>query len=174
MGVGVTPAVEENFRRSVGLVVAVPIRDEHEVGRGADPDSAEADFDATDQIEAFRKNFSGLERAIAILVLEDDDGIPALSFWLARWVTKRLRDPEPATIIDRKGDGLAHVGFRCDQFRLKTGCERHARDEFLGRGIRDWSGLRRIRLQMPQHRAVMLARGERSNTCRRKSGRVSW
>ena len=49
----VAPAVEQDLRRAVGLVVAVRVGNEQQVRRRADPDAAEADLEAADEIQSF-------------------------------------------------------------------------------------------------------------------------
>ena len=46
----VAPAIEEDLRRAVGLVVAVLVRDVHQIGGRADIETAEAEFDAADEV----------------------------------------------------------------------------------------------------------------------------
>ena len=108
-----------------------------------------------------------LESAVAVHVFEDEDAVLAFSFRLLIGIAVRLRHPEAAALIDGKGDGLLHLRLGGDQFRLKAGRQHHARDDLLRLGVGHRRGLGGIRLQMPEHRAFLLARAVRSSRSRR-------
>ncbi len=53
MRVVIAPAIEQDFRRAIGLVVAVAVRHEQQIGRRADPHAAKAQLDPAHQIESW-------------------------------------------------------------------------------------------------------------------------
>src|SRR5215813_5364132 len=74
MGVLVSPPVEQDLRRTGRFgFLAIIDRDEHQVRRCADPDAAETNFDAADQIQAFHENRAAIDLPIAIAVIENYD-----------------------------------------------------------------------------------------------------
>ena len=73
----VAPAVEQLLRLAVGLVVAVFVGNEEQVRGGADPDAAEADFQAADEVQAFVEDGPLVERAVEVGVFEDEDAVAA-------------------------------------------------------------------------------------------------
>src|SRR5205823_7920070 len=77
LGVLYVPAVEDDFRRAVRLIMAVPHRDEHEVGGRAEPDAAEADFDAGKVDAVVEEHGLLVELAVAVGVFEDHDAVAA-------------------------------------------------------------------------------------------------
>jgi hypothetical protein len=74
------PAVEEDLRVAVGLVVVVLVGDEQQVRRRADPNPAEADFDAADEVELLREDRALVVLPVAVGVFEDDGCGPCLAF----------------------------------------------------------------------------------------------
>src|SRR3954468_21757508 len=80
VGVLVSPAIQQNFRRTGGLrFVTVLNRNEHQVGSSADPYAAESDLQATDQIEAFHENRAAIKFSIAVRVFENQNAILAFA-----------------------------------------------------------------------------------------------
>lgn len=132
MGILVAETVEENLRLTVGFVVAIFIRDKEEVGRSADPDAAEADFESADEIQAFGEDFAGLEFSVAIGVFEDDELIEPLPFRLADGIGVGFRDPDTAAFVESHGDRLMDVGFTDDGFGFEAGGKIHLREGMLG------------------------------------------
>ena len=62
------------------------IGDEQQVRRRADPDAAEADLQAADQVQPFDEDGPLVELAVAVGVLEDQDAVACLlAFGLAAW-----------------------------------------------------------------------------------------
>ncbi len=120
MGILVAEAVEEDLGRPVGNVVAVGVGDEEEVGCGADPDAAMAEFEAADEIQILGEDLAGLEGAVAVGIGEDDEAVEALALGTARGIAVGLRDPEATPFVDGERDGLADLGFGGDQFGAKT------------------------------------------------------
>src|SRR5581483_847437 len=76
----VVPAVEQHLRRAGWLVLALFDRHEQQVRRRPNPDAAEADLQATDEIKPFQEHRALVEFAVAVGVLEDQDAILALAF----------------------------------------------------------------------------------------------
>ena len=54
------------------------IGNEHQVRGRADPDAAEADFEAADEVQAFHEDGALVELAVAVGVLEDQDAVLGL------------------------------------------------------------------------------------------------
>jgi hypothetical protein len=77
----VVPTVEENLRFAGGLgFIAILNRNEHQIGRGADPHAAKTDFDSTDQIELFHEYSAAVEFSVAVRVFENEDAVLARRF----------------------------------------------------------------------------------------------
>ena len=77
MGVVLAPAVEQDLGRAVGPVVAVAVGDEQKMRGRADPDAAEADLQAADQVQLVGEDLARVEPAVAVGVLEDQDAVLA-------------------------------------------------------------------------------------------------
>ena len=105
------PAVEQDLGRSIRPVVAVLVGDEQEMRGGADPDAAEADRQAADQVEPLGEHLAGIEPSVAVGVLEDENAVARLVVADAAGVRVRFGDPEPAPVVDRHGDRLDDVGL---------------------------------------------------------------
>ena len=73
----IAPAVEQDLRLAVGLVVAVLVGNEQQVRGRADPHAAEADFQAADEVQPFDEDGPLVERAVAVGVFEDQDAVAA-------------------------------------------------------------------------------------------------
>ena len=89
------PAVELDDRRAVGPVVAVAVGEEEQVGRGADPDAAEAQLDAGEVGPFIVEDRPAVEPAVAVGVLEDQDAVLAARTAQPDRVRVVLDDPEP-------------------------------------------------------------------------------
>ena len=79
MRVLVAPAVEQDLRRAGRQIGALLDRDEQQVWGGADPDAAEADLDAADEVQVLDEHLALVETAVAVGVLEDEDPVAALA-----------------------------------------------------------------------------------------------
>ena len=101
-----TPTVEEHLRRSIRHVVMIPIGNEEQMRGGADPDAAKTEFEAAHEVQFLGEHFFRFKHAITILILEDNDAVLTLPFWLAVRISVGLGDPEPPPFIDSHGDGL--------------------------------------------------------------------
>jgi hypothetical protein len=135
VGVLVAEAIKEDLGFAVGFVVAVFVGDKEEVGRGTDPDAAETEFEAADEIQAFGENFAGLEFAVGVGVFENDDFIEPLAFGLTLGITVSFRHPDTAALVESESDGLVNIGLGDDGFGFKTGRQIHLSEGVLG-GIR--------------------------------------
>ena len=78
MGILLAPAIEQDLGRSVGPVVAVAVGDEQEMRGRADPDAAEADFHAADEIQVVGEDLTRVEPAVAVGVFKDENAVLGL------------------------------------------------------------------------------------------------
>ena len=106
--------------RAVGPVVAVAVGDEEQVGRGADPDAAEAQLDAGEVGPLVAEDRAAVEPAVAVGVLEDQDAVLALRAAQPDRVRVVLDDPEPPRRVDGEGDRLDDVGLGGEQGGLEA------------------------------------------------------
>ena len=72
--------------------------------------------------------------------------------------------PQASALVDGERHRLLHVGFGRNQLRLKARRDGHAAHQLLRGWICDGAGLRGIRLQVPEHRALLLARERRGGS----------
>ena len=79
VGVVLAPAVEQDLGRAVGTVVAILVGNEIEFRSRTDPDSAEADLEAADQVQVIGEDLAGIEAAVSVGVFEDEDAIARLA-----------------------------------------------------------------------------------------------
>src|SRR5437868_7006483 len=70
-----SPAIENDPRRTGRLVLALLDRNEEQLRRLADPDTAEAEFHTRDEVQAFVEDGSLVEHAVSVGILEDEDAI---------------------------------------------------------------------------------------------------
>src|SRR5262249_815442 len=89
----IAETIEQNLRRPVGNVVGIAVGNEEQFRSRADPDTAEADFDAADQDEPFRKDLSGFEPTVAVAVFEDQNAVFTFAFGLLVGVRESFDDP---------------------------------------------------------------------------------
>ena len=64
-----------------------------------DPDAAETDFQAADQVEPFVEDGTLVELAVAVGVLKDQDAVAGLFLRQLERVRVGLGDPKPAAVI---------------------------------------------------------------------------
>ena len=122
----VVPAIEEDLRLPGGLrLIPVAHGDEHQMRSRADPNAAEADFNAADEVQFLHEDRALVELAVAVGVLKDQDAILAFTLEGALRIVHALDDPEPSTVIQAEGDGLHHVGFAGKERRLEAGRQGH-------------------------------------------------
>ena len=105
------PAVELDDRSAVGTVVAVSVGDEDQVRGRANPDSAEAQFDAGVVGPPIGEHGPPIEPAVTVGVFEDEDAVLAMRPAEPDGIRIILDHPEPATVIERHGDRLDDVGL---------------------------------------------------------------
>ena len=89
----ITPAVEQRYRIAVRHVIAVAVRNEQQMRRGAKPHATETHLDAADEVQFFGKHRSFFKCAISIGVLKNHHAIAALANWLALRITVGLNHP---------------------------------------------------------------------------------
>ena len=145
VGVLRAPAIEEDFGREtqaghrmrygrgIGFVVAVLVGDEHEVGRSAHPDTAEADFNAADEAEAFGEDRALVEGAIALGVFKNEDAVLAGARCARLRVAHALHHPQASALVPAHGDGLHELGLSGDEFGFEASRELHGFDCLLRR-----------------------------------------
>ena len=98
----------------VGLVIAVAIRHEQEVGRRADEGAVEADRDGGGKHDALHEHFAAVGHAVVIGVFQDQDAaVPGIREpAVARLVVEVLGHPEPSAIVPAEGHGLLRPAAR--------------------------------------------------------------
>ena len=137
----VAPSVEQHLRRPGRPIGARLHRDEQQVRSGADPDPAEPDLEAADEIELVDEHLAPVEPAVAIRVLEDQDAIAAFALGRPQRVAVRLRHPQAAAIVDRERDRTDDVGLGGGQRHREPFGHGHrarrldARQARMGRGL---------------------------------------
>ena len=163
------PAVEQHLHRAGRLVVLH--RHEEKIRGGADPDAAEADFQAADEVQAFHEDGAFVEMAVAVGVLEDDDAVAfrALVFRqekAGRRMTARidvgLGHPHAAAVVDRHGDGLFDVRLAGKRRDGKAFRQRHGPGGLVGGQSREFervgdvprTGVREIRFRLVEFEVV--------------------
>lgn len=121
----VSESIEKNLRLGVRDIVAVCIGDEHEIGSGADPNTAEAYFESTDKVKAFDELFSRVEDPVMVGVFKDDDLIEALAFGGSFGIGVGFCDPEATFMVEGHCDGLVDFGFTCSELDVEAFWNRH-------------------------------------------------
>ncbi len=132
VGIVLAPAVEQDLGRAVGAVVAVAVGNEQKLRGRADPDAAEADLQAADQVQVVGEDLARVEPAVAVGVLEDEDAVLGLVVGHAPRVGIGLGDPEPAAVVDRHRDRLDDVGLAGEERDLETRRDGHRPGRLLG------------------------------------------
>src|ERR1041385_6490259 len=129
MRILVSPTVQKDLRRT-GRFRLVPILnwDEHQVRRGANPYTAEADFKAAHKVQPFHEHCPFVEFAVTVSVFKNQDAILPLAFRRANRVSVSLGNPKPATIVDGKSDRLFYVRFTSEE----RGFEARRQGHFFG------------------------------------------
>ena len=133
----IAPAVEQDLRRAVGLVVAVAIGHEQQIRRGADPHAAEAEFDSAHEVQPLQKHLGLFEPAVAVGILENQDAVFALTLGRANRIGISLGHPQPAAIVHGHRDRLHHVRLAGQQRDFETFGHDHLACRFLGRQARE-------------------------------------
>ena len=112
------PTVERHLRSPVRLVVAVTIRNEQQIRRVADPDSAPADGHPGDMIAPGPKDGALVMTSVIVRVLKDQD--PVLGPVLPFFVGIGLRHPEPAPGVQSHRHRLTHIRFTSKKGRVES------------------------------------------------------
>ena len=139
-------AVEKDLGWAVGFVIAIGIGDEEEFGSAGREDASVADFEAADEVEIVGEDFVGFERAIAVLVLENDDAIAGFFVGASPRIGEGFGDPDAAPAVEGESDGLAELRFAGDGFDLETFRDEDATGDVV------WLSCR-IRFEVPKERA---------------------
>ena len=146
---------EEDFRRAVGHIIAVAVGVKEQVRRLDHKDAAVSQGHARSEVQAGDEILDRMQAAVAFRIGVDRDPVraawssgrrlgdfvvdsPQVLIDLDRFETRRswilqvLNHPEAATVVERHGQRLAHLGFAGDELDVKTGRRLHALDGFLG------------------------------------------
>ena len=115
-------AVEHDFGRAVGHEVAVAIGQEQQLRGSTDPDAAEADAQPADEVELVVEDGARLEAAVAVLVLEHEDGVVRLLVAAADRVAVGLGDPQAAALVEIQIQRLLDQRLLQDQIQLQARC----------------------------------------------------
>ena len=136
---GVVPAIEQDLRVTGRLrCVAVGDRDEHQVRGGTDPEAAEAELHAGNQVHVFEEHRALVGLVVAVGVFEDEDAVFAgedvFAELLRSAIGRRMADalgvtqafshPDAAAVIFAEGDGVADVGFGREDVHREAGGQR--------------------------------------------------
>ncbi len=130
------PAGEPHFdRRQVRPVVAVAVRHEQQVRRGADEDAVEADRQRRREHDAFHEHLAAVGHAVAVGVLEDQDaaGAGVGEAVHPRLVVAVLGHPQAAAIVPAERHRLRDGGLGRPGADGVTVHQRHPRDRLLRR-----------------------------------------
>ena len=94
----------------LGLIVAVAIRDEQQVGWGAEPQPIEAHRDRRRERDVLQEHLAGVGDAVAVGVLEDQDAAVTMvgEALPAGLIVAVLGDPHPAAVVPAKRHRLGH------------------------------------------------------------------
>ena len=133
VGIVQSPAVEQDLGRTVGAVVAVPVRYEEKLRGRADPGASETDLEAADQVQVVGEDLAPVESAVTIGILEDEDAVPGLAIGDAPRVRVGLGDPDTASVVDRHRDRLDDVGLAGEERDLEAGWNGHRPCRLPGR-----------------------------------------
>ena len=106
--------VKQNLRRSVGNVIAIRIRNEHQLRWCHHIDTAKANFDAGHLHALVPEDGSLVEDAVVVCVFQNQNSITQLRIevQLTFGVGIVFNNPQPATFIDGESDWLPEIWFR--------------------------------------------------------------
>ena len=151
------PAVEEgvggeieagDFRaqigriRRIGLIIPILVWNKHQIRRRPHPHTAEAELDATDEIQAVAEDFLRLEGAVAVLVFEDLDAVLAFADFAGLRVAISFHDPDAAAFVEGEGHRLHEIRLRSDELGFEAAGELHRLQRVGGRLALGVFGLR--------------------------------
>ena len=142
----VIPSIEQNLRITGRLwIVPVVYRHKHQVRRGANPNSPEADLQSADEVQVLHEHSSFVGLMITVGVLENQNAIRAAKnvlqlFWRRlRWVARgflfgriapapriseSFRHPDAPAMIEAKRDRLHDVGLGGEDVHFESGRQR--------------------------------------------------
>ena len=119
-GGGGAEAVEDDLRRTGGLVTIH--RDEDQVRRADGPDATEAALDAREHLDLVREDGTLIELPVVVGVLEDDDPVAEVEVetLLAVGVGIVLGDPQTAALVPAHRDRLTDIGLGGEERGLEA------------------------------------------------------
>ena len=106
-----SPTVEQNLWPAIRFVVAVSIRNEHQVGCCSDPHATKANFQSADQVQPLSKDLSRVQSTVAIGVFKNQNSISASITLGALWVFVSFRNPSATAVIERHRNRLFYIGL---------------------------------------------------------------
>jgi hypothetical protein len=129
------PAVQHRPGRPVRPIVAVHVRKEEEMGRGADPHAAHSHGERRKERQLLGEMLLLVEAAVVVRVHQDRDpagrcgGVaPPVP------VVQVLGHPETPALVERERDRLPYLGLRREDSDLEARCDRHPPHRLLGGG----------------------------------------
>ena len=153
-------SIEHDLGGTGRLIAAICRGNKHELRWAHHPHPAAPDFDARKHLDIVAKNPARIEMPIPVLVLEEQNSVAQAQFKFTRplGVGVVFSDPQPASRIPGKRDGILYVRLGGKHRGLKARRQRHlSRD--LGGGHR---GRIRIGLGVERRRKVGGARQEQA------------
>ena len=105
------PAIQQDFRWTVGRIVSIAIRNEQQIRSCTDPHSAKTNFKTADKVELFLKDRAFVELIIAIGILKNENPVASIFVFYTSGIGIRLGDPESAAIIKGHSDRLLNIRF---------------------------------------------------------------
>ena len=116
----------------VRFVIAVFVRNEHQVWSRPDPHAAEADFQAAHQVQTFDEYRSLVEISVKVRVFQDDNLVFALAVFSSIRIRVGFGQPHASAIIKGERDWLMHHRFAGRELNLEPGRNRHVLRGFFG------------------------------------------
>ena len=142
----VVPAIEHYFRRTIGKVVTIFVRDKEQIRRSRDPHAAEADFHGSQTLALIPKNRAFVETTVVVRVVENHDPIALLrvEVHLRLRISVTLHHPQTSARIRGDRDRLLHIRLGGKHGDVKS--RRHAN---AGGCLirRHWPAGRRLRVE---------------------------
>ena len=110
LGILDIPPIQHHPRRPGRFIAAVIGRNEKQIRRRANPYTAETDFQSAYIAQMLRENGPLGKMPIATLIFKNDNPIRSrFSVHLPIRIRQTLRHPQPAPIVDDRGDRLHHI-----------------------------------------------------------------
>ena len=108
---GRAKSIEDDFRWARGLIASH--RNEEQVRRTQRPHAAQTALDTGEHLHVFRNDGAFIELPVAVSIFEDDNPVAELEVeaFLAVGISIVLGDPQAATLVPAKGDGLTDIGL---------------------------------------------------------------